>query len=266
MTRDPKQLLGGFATDSLDEAERRELLRAALDDQPLFDALVEEEGLRELLEDPAARQELLAALEEPTAWGRVRAWFEREATLLDLSAVAAIVVAALAGYALLSFPPPALRTASPAARPVGAPLSPQQVAALLAAPAREAVPAGIEIADRPDAAFAPGESVHLRVSLRAPARVALLHEPAGGPGVQLWPGLGQPPALVARPGSGGPAIQALVVDAAVVAGTHRLRLVVAPADLDPGALPPASLTAALEKLSLVDVRYRVTRPRQVSTP
>ena len=190
----------------------------------------------------------------------MRAWFEREATLLDLSAVAALVLAALAGYALLSFPPPATRPDSSAARPVGASLSPEHVAALLAAPARQAVPAGIEIADRPDAVFGPGEPVHLRVSLRAPARVALLHEPAGGPGVQAWPGLGQPPALVARPSSGGPAIQALVVDAAVAAGTHRLRLVVAPADLDPGALPLASLPAALEKLSLVDLRYQVTRP------
>ena len=62
--RDPKHLLGGYATDSLGEAERNELLRAALDDQELFDALVEEEGLRQLLQDPAARQEVLAVLEQ----------------------------------------------------------------------------------------------------------------------------------------------------------------------------------------------------------
>ena len=37
MTNDPKHLLPGYATDSLGEEERGELLRAALDDQALFD-------------------------------------------------------------------------------------------------------------------------------------------------------------------------------------------------------------------------------------
>ncbi len=70
MTSDPRRLLGGWATDTLTEAERRELLRAALDDQALFDDLLQEEGLRGLLEDPAARHEILTALERP---GRVGA-------------------------------------------------------------------------------------------------------------------------------------------------------------------------------------------------
>ncbi len=67
MTGDPKQRLGGYATDSLTDAERQDLLRAALDDQALFDTLVEEEGLRELLADPEARQHVLAQLEQPDA-------------------------------------------------------------------------------------------------------------------------------------------------------------------------------------------------------
>jgi len=111
MTRETKHLTAGYATDSLGEEERREMLRAALDDQALFDTLVEEQGLRELLQDPAARQEVLAALEEPTGWERVRAWFERPATLLDLGAVATLVLMALAGYALLAIrPTPSSRT------------------------------------------------------------------------------------------------------------------------------------------------------------
>lgn len=260
MTRDPKHLLPGFATDSLGEAERRELLRAALDDQSLFDALVEEEGLRELLQDPAARQELLNVLEQPTPWERVRAWFERPATLLDLSAVAAVTLAALAGYALLSLqPPPSARPAS-AMQPMGAPLSPQHVAALLQLPPREGVPAGIEVVGRPDALFAPGEAVHLRISLRAPARITLLDQPPGGPGTQAWPGLGLPPVLVPRPSTGGPAIQQVSFDAPLTAGMHRLRLVVAPADLDLGALTPTALPGVAERLTLVDLRYQVTRP------
>ena len=52
MTGDPKQLLGGYATDSLTEEERQKLLRAALEDQTLFDTLLEEDGVRELLAAP----------------------------------------------------------------------------------------------------------------------------------------------------------------------------------------------------------------------
>ncbi len=181
-------------------------------------------------------------LEQPTPWERLRAWFERPATLLDLGAVAALVLAAIVGYGVLSLRGgPLSRTPDAAARPVGASLSPQHVEALLQQPQREAVPAGIEIADRPDAVFAPGEPLHLRISLRAPARVALLHEPPDGAGTQVWPGLGQPPALVPQPSSGGPAIQQVSLEAPLTEGTHRLRLVVAPVDLDLGALDASAL-------------------------
>jgi hypothetical protein len=260
MKRDPKQLLAGYATDSLSEAERRELLRAALEDQKLFDALVEENGLRELLQDPAARQEVLAVLEQPTPWERVRAWFERPATLLDLGAVATLVLLALAGYALLAIRPAPSAHTPAAARPMGVSLSPQHVAWLLQLPERQVAPAGIEIAKRPDAVLGPGEPLHVRLSLRAPARVALLEQQAERPGAQAWPGLGQPPALVPRPSSGGPAIQEVSLETPTEVGAHRLRLVVAPADLDLGALAHEALPDVASRLTIVDLRYQVTRP------
>ena len=260
MTHETRHLVAGYATDSLGEAERGELLHAALDDQALFDTLVEEDGLRELLQDPAARQEVLAALEEPRGWDRVRAWFERPATLLDLGAVATLVLVALAGYALLAIrPTPSTRTPASAARPMGAPLSAQHVAWLLGLPEQQAVPAGIEIAMRPDTVLAPGEPIHLRVSLRAPARVALLEQQADRPGTQAWPGLGQAPALVPRPRSGGPAIQELSLETPAEEGPHRLRLVVAPAELDLGALAPEALAGVASRLTIVDLRYQVTQ-------
>jgi hypothetical protein len=260
MKRDPKQLLAGYATDSLGDAERRELLRAALEDQKLFDALVEEEGLRELLQDPAARQEMLAVLEQPTPWERLRAWFEREATLLDLAAVGALVLAAFVGYGVLSLRTAPIGHTPAAARPVGTSLSPRHLAVLLQLPERQLVPAGIEIVNRPDAVFAPGESVRLRISLRAPARVALIEETAGGAGVQVWPGLGQSPAFVPRPSHGGPAMHGVSVEAPAQAGAHRLRLVVAAEDLDLGALDPAAIPGVAGRLTIVDLRYQVTRP------
>jgi hypothetical protein len=67
------RLLAGYATGQLSEAERQQLMQAALDDQAVFDALAAEEPLRELLADPAARQEILASL--PPVQQRKSAWW-----------------------------------------------------------------------------------------------------------------------------------------------------------------------------------------------
>jgi hypothetical protein len=257
MTRDPRQLLPGHATDSLEAEEQRQLMRAALDDQALFDGLVEQEGLRELLADPAARQELVAALERQTPWERLRAWFEREATLLDLAAVGAVVLAGIVGFGLLTLQPSPTRLTPAAARPFGAALAPGHVAVLLRLPEQQLVPAGIELVNRAEAVFAPGEGIQLRLSLRPPARVALIEESPAGRTEQAWPGLGQAPALVPRPASGGPAVQVVSLEAPAEPGWHRLRLVVAPDDLDLGALSPEALAGAASRLTLVDLRYQV---------
>jgi len=60
--REAEKLLGGWATGTLTEDERRALMRAAMNDQALFDALADEESLRDLLSDPAARKRLLDAV------------------------------------------------------------------------------------------------------------------------------------------------------------------------------------------------------------
>ena len=60
---DIRNLLGGFATGTLTSEERQLLFTAALKDQELFDALADEEALRELLSDPASRRRLLQAIE-----------------------------------------------------------------------------------------------------------------------------------------------------------------------------------------------------------
>jgi hypothetical protein len=66
-----RKLLGGYATGSLSEAERKALFQAALEDQELFDELAGEQVLKEVLDEPGARQRLVAALEPPR---RHRAW------------------------------------------------------------------------------------------------------------------------------------------------------------------------------------------------
>jgi len=83
-----QKLLGGYATDTLSEAERSALFAAALGDQELFDALAKEQALREVLHDPAARQQLLVAL-RPS-----RIWLRRPAVLAMAGCAAGILIVA----------------------------------------------------------------------------------------------------------------------------------------------------------------------------
>lgn len=62
MTADARKLLGGYATGTLTEEERQALFAAALEDQELFNALAEEETLRQYLGDPQFRNDLQEAI------------------------------------------------------------------------------------------------------------------------------------------------------------------------------------------------------------
>ncbi|HVX66132.1 MAG TPA: hypothetical protein VHA11_06010 [Bryobacteraceae bacterium] len=104
-----EKLLGGYATDTLTDAERRALFEAALNDQELFDQLAREQALRDLLQDPDAKQQLLNALAEPGAGEPVRTarrlWGPRAWALAGSLAAALIVVAVYLGRP--TPPPPA---------------------------------------------------------------------------------------------------------------------------------------------------------------
>jgi hypothetical protein len=124
MTRiDAEKLLGGHATGTLSEEERKALYEAALGHQAIFDALMDEEALRELLVDPAAKAQLLAALEPALALKVVPFWRRTGV----LGAAASLLVASLAGIAYLRSPDkaaPALRqetAKAPAAKALEAP-------------------------------------------------------------------------------------------------------------------------------------------------
>jgi hypothetical protein len=91
---DVHKLLGGYATGTLTAAEREELFAAALEDQELFDALIREQPLQELLSEPAARAQLIAALEDrPAPWYRV--WWRPALAVGAMAAVAVLAVLAL---------------------------------------------------------------------------------------------------------------------------------------------------------------------------
>jgi hypothetical protein len=89
---DIRKLLGGYATGTLTEEERRALFEAALTDQDLFNELTRDQALQELIADPAARRELLRALPEPERPHLNLGWRWAIASGLAAAAVVAIVV------------------------------------------------------------------------------------------------------------------------------------------------------------------------------
>ncbi|HXC17697.1 MAG TPA: hypothetical protein VNV60_09675 [Holophagaceae bacterium] len=90
--REAEQLLGGYATGTLSDEERKVLFAAALEDQTLFDALADEEALRDLLADAGTRMRLLALLEEPARKPAVPFWRRPASLGLAASILAAVGV------------------------------------------------------------------------------------------------------------------------------------------------------------------------------
>jgi hypothetical protein len=103
---DVRKLVGGYAAGTLTAQERRALFEAVLSDQDLFNELAREQPLKELLEDPRARRELLNAVsEQPTAARRFADWFGRPMFWAAVGSAAAVVV--LVGIFLRTGEPPA---------------------------------------------------------------------------------------------------------------------------------------------------------------
>lgn len=87
-----RRLLGGYATNTLTDDEQSALFAAALEDQALFDALHNEDTLRELLADPVAREHVRRALEP----ARRASWWMGRPWLISTAGGAAVAVAAVA--------------------------------------------------------------------------------------------------------------------------------------------------------------------------
>lgn len=191
---DIEKMLGGYATGTLTPEEREALFAAALEDQTLFEALIQEEPLRELLQEPAVRTRLKARLEvSKVAW--YRAWLR--------PAVLTAAVVAIAGVALVverrgtEPPKPVLIAQVPPIQPpvpVRSPLP--QVLELKKAPAvREAAPLRETLARAPQ----PAQKENSYDELKAPANAGLI---AGVGGVAAEPTAAPapPPPPPATPG------------------------------------------------------------------
>jgi hypothetical protein len=90
-----RKLLGGYATDRLTADERRILFEAALEDQELFNALQNEDALRELLDDPLARSQVRRMLADPRPKRRPHFGSRRWLLGVALPAAAAVILIAI---------------------------------------------------------------------------------------------------------------------------------------------------------------------------
>ena len=100
-----EQLLGGYATNTLTEEEKRQLFEAALHDQALFEALADEEALKALLDNPEARQRILESLrvhekanQSASPGGNGKGWFRQHSTLAWVGSIAAMGLALIFGW------------------------------------------------------------------------------------------------------------------------------------------------------------------------
>jgi hypothetical protein len=90
---DARKLIGGYATGNLGDAERKALFAAALSEQELFDELVKEQALKELLDDPESRRRLMDQLQRsPERLSGMAAWRWAAAGSLALATVMIAVV------------------------------------------------------------------------------------------------------------------------------------------------------------------------------
>ena len=105
---DVEKLLGGFATNSLTEQERTKLLAAALENQTLFDALADEQALKELLDDPRSRRLLIQALREkqskPDWLEKLQAWVQKPSSWAIAGSAAVALVAVTVVVHLVGLP------------------------------------------------------------------------------------------------------------------------------------------------------------------
>jgi hypothetical protein len=229
MTGSARDLLGGYVFGTLTREEEEKLLQASLQDQELFDALVEQEPLRALLADRTVRREALAVLERPSRWERVQAFFRRPPTWVDLATTTAVVLTAVV-----------LVRSSWQPAPQGAALTTAVYEQLFALPPRVATPAQLDVVEPPRGDL-PGT---LGVEVAAESTVLVLEQQADGSIVPLFPATARP--RLVQPG------ERLTIPTSATSLPARVRLVVFPPDVDPSSLEPGALRALEGRLTIVE--------------
>ena len=192
MTQDEiRKLLGGYATNALSADERRILFQAALEDQELFNALQDEDNLRELLADPVTRDEVRQVLgasgrqtQRPGFWSR------RWVFGVAIPAVVAVILIVVMNRAnaprliapvseVASAPPTQSRQIAPPA-PVAPEAPAPKVEARAPKAKKESAPIQLEAARNAGPAAAPAAAARFMAALSRPMPDAIRQQFASG--------------------------------------------------------------------------------------
>jgi hypothetical protein len=274
-----RKLLGGYAANTLTESERTSLYEAALEDQDLFNALHNEDQLRELLADPVTREQVRQALEPaPRRAFWTQPWLIGVASVGVAGIIAIIIVTSHREPVATSVPTqmaqsriePKLEATKPEA-PKPAPAVPtpeRQRAARLVARSDELAARSTELGARPapglalaDVASAPlyqgplvrysvlrggpaGDAVRIEVVSQRAGSLALYRIDAAGQWQRVFPATG--PGL---PIAANTSYQIPDDPIAIRAGQEKLRLVITPATVSRlgGQLAAGALAAPRAK-------------------
>lgn len=208
---DMVKLLGGYATGTLTGQEREALFHAALSNQELFNALADEQALKELLDDPDLRQQLLSRLQpaRPPFARRYALWLGRPAAWAVAGGAAVALVIAfialrLSGPVLTPEPPlEAMRDTSAApeaAYSVRTPASPkaairQETQAKQPEPESKEQPSGVARTPEKPALMARSRRSVEREELPAPPPLQepAVEQSAGGGAAGRFPAPAPPP-------------------------------------------------------------------------
>ena len=183
MRPEHQALISRYASGGLTAAEEAELLKAAMDDQELFDVLFVEDGLRAILERPEYRQRLIRAASEAEMSRFSLAWLRRP---LGVAVAAVAVVGVGVGVLVMSREP-----LGPAYRGIDVGSGP---AAIFRIPPANEKHARL-VLDRSEAepSYHMGEPIRLGFKLDFDGQAFLLEEDSAGIIHYLYPTAGASP-------------------------------------------------------------------------
>jgi hypothetical protein len=265
-SEDPK-LVAGYGTNTLNDAETARLWHAAAEDQSVFDAIMQEQDMRDLLDDYVCRKRVLDSLRRDRAGWLARFTFVRPSAWAFAGAMAAtVLIVATLRYgkverpeeytvALSAGPSISMRdlgiqrrsTADNAADPV------------LALPPQHAIDVDFGInkgGARP--VYRPGEPMRMGFKVKTGANVVVVETRADGSEVQLFPNfyISSPrvPAnqqvLIPPAGQGDMQVEG-------TAGPRRVRVLVTPPDVDPLKLDRSGMSALAGRVTVMEREYLV---------
>lgn len=267
---DAIKLVAGYATRTLNESEERRLFRPAAEEQTVFEAILEADELRDVLDDAASRRRILRALAPPSGQlGLHGALAGRPALYGPAGAVAMAAICSVA----LHFQTP--HQSQSFVAPLSAGFSPHLDVSQIGTPRRVAtdtivdplfilppqqaiqVEVGLD-KDGLQPAYGLGERMRIGFRVRSNSNAVLIEVHNDGSTIRLFPNRFMSSSLVEADR------QVLIppagqgdLEVGGMPGSRRLRLIVTPLAVDPLTVNIPEMTALAGKVTIVEKEYSV---------